>query len=77
MLFGDILKFAAFFKAGNDGFGVRFFFDQNVARFVFLAAIGCRELVVFDFQFSIGDWVFLLTSLDDERSRADINTTPQ
>ena len=60
MFLGDIFKLAAFFQAGDDGFRVSFFFHKDVARLVFLAAIGRGKFVVFGLQLGIGHRVFLL-----------------
>ena len=58
--FGQLFKAAAFFDLGNQGQGFLFFFHQNVARVEFLAAVGRNKLVVFRFDFGIGDRVLLL-----------------
>jgi len=62
LLLGDVFKLAAFFQAGDDGDGFAFLFDQNVACFEFLAAVGCGELVVFSLQVSVSNRVFLLVA---------------
>ena len=46
-LLGDGVKLAAFFQLGNDFLGLVFLFNQDVARFVFLAGVGGGKLVVF------------------------------
>ena len=45
---------------GNDGFGVGFFFHQNVACLEFLAAVGRRKLVVLGLDVGIGHRIFSL-----------------
>ena len=60
LFLGDVFKLSTLFQAGNDGRRFGFFFDQNVARLEFLAAVGCRELVVFGLQVGISDRMGLL-----------------
>ena len=55
MLLGDVFKLATFFQAGNDGLGIGFFFNQDMARLVFLAAVGSGELVVFGLEVGVSD----------------------
>ena len=60
MLLGDVFKLATFFQAGNDGLGIGFFFNQDMARLVFLAAVGSGELVVFGLEVGVSDRVGFL-----------------
>ena len=53
LLFGQIFKLGAFFEAGDDGFGLLFFFHQNVPGAVLFAPIGGDKLVVFAFDLGI------------------------
>ena len=60
LLFSDVFKLGTFFNAGNDGFGLFFFFHQDVAGTVLFAAVGRYKLVVLGLDLVIGHGVVLL-----------------
>ena len=59
-LLGDFFKLAALLELGNDGLGLVFLFHQDVARLVFLAAVGGGKAIVFGLDVGVGHGVLFL-----------------
>ncbi len=60
LLLGDVLELGALLEVGDDGLGLVFLLDQDVARLVFLARAGGGELVVLGLDLGVGHGVLLL-----------------
>jgi hypothetical protein len=60
LLLGDVLELLALLQVGDDLLGLVFLLHQDVARLVFLAAVGRHELVVLGLDLGVGHRVLLL-----------------
>src|SRR5690606_37033508 len=60
LLLGDVFELGALLDGRDDGLGVGFLLHQDVAGLVFLAAVGCDELVVFGLDLGVGHGIVLL-----------------